>query len=107
MRIHVSRTKKTSDYPCSQPKPTIIPQSVKTPTSTVQAKSNEEGLADWEAQRQKWARLGSPWMDKIPNPSGELVQPWIQRKLTLGKPNDKYEQEADRVASQVVQHINA
>lgn len=30
----------------------------------------------------------------------------IQAKLTIGQPNDKYEQEADRVASQVVQQIN-
>ncbi len=33
--------------------------------------------------------------------------PPIQAKLTIGAPNDKYEQEADRVASQVVQQINA
>jgi hypothetical protein len=31
----------------------------------------------------------------------------IQAKLTIGQPNDRYEQEADRVASQVVQQINA
>lgn len=30
----------------------------------------------------------------------------IQAKLTIGQPGDKYEQEADRVASQVVQQIN-
>ncbi len=34
------------------------------------------------------------------------VQP-IQAKLTIGQPNDKYEQEADRVAAMVVQQINA
>lgn len=33
--------------------------------------------------------------------------PPIQPKLTLGKPNDRYEQEADRVAAEVVQRINA
>ncbi|QUY45443.1 hypothetical protein [Acaryochloris marina] len=73
---------------------------------TIQAKSNEEGLAEWEAQRQKWERFGSSWMDKVPNPSGELAQPWIQRKLTLAPPGDKYEKEADRVPSQVFQPIN-
>lgn len=31
----------------------------------------------------------------------------VQAKLTIGEPNDKYEQEADRVAAQVVQKINA
>jgi hypothetical protein len=30
----------------------------------------------------------------------------VQPKLAIGQPNDKYEQEADRVASQVVQRIN-
>lgn len=31
----------------------------------------------------------------------------VQPKLTIGEPNDKYEQEADRVASEVVQRINS
>jgi hypothetical protein len=31
----------------------------------------------------------------------------VQTKLTIGKPGDKYEQEADRVAAQVVNQINA
>jgi hypothetical protein len=31
----------------------------------------------------------------------------VQPKLTIGQPNDKYEQEADRVAEKVVQQINA
>ncbi|NEQ84567.1 MAG: DUF4157 domain-containing protein [Moorea sp. SIO2I5] len=31
----------------------------------------------------------------------------LQAKLTIGKPGDKYEQEADRVARQVVQQINS
>jgi hypothetical protein len=31
----------------------------------------------------------------------------IQRKLTIGQPGDKYEQEADQVASQVVEQINS
>jgi hypothetical protein len=33
--------------------------------------------------------------------------PTLQAKLTIGAPNDPYEQEADRVAAQVVQTINA
>ena len=35
------------------------------------------------------------------------LMPPIQAKLTIGRPNDKYEQEADRVAAQVVKQINA
>lgn len=33
--------------------------------------------------------------------------PSLQTKLTIGQPHDKYEQEADRVALQVVQQINS
>jgi len=32
---------------------------------------------------------------------------WVQRKLTIGQPNDRYEQEADQVAAAVVQRIHA
>ncbi|MEH2277910.1 MAG: hypothetical protein V7K40_24780 [Nostoc sp.] len=34
-------------------------------------------------------------------------QPLVQTKLTIGEPGDKYEQEADRVAAQVVNQIHA
>jgi hypothetical protein len=40
------------------------------------------------------------------SPQPSLASP-IQRQLTIGQPGDKYEQEADRVASQVVEQINA
>ncbi|MEL6555735.1 MAG: DUF4157 domain-containing protein [Cyanobacteria bacterium J06621_11] len=39
----------------------------------------------------------------IPPPNGKP----IQTKLTIGEPGDKYEQEADQVADQVVQQINS
>ncbi|MEO1124848.1 MAG: DUF4157 domain-containing protein [Cyanobacteria bacterium J06639_16] len=38
-------------------------------------------------------------------PISALGQP-LQAKLTIGQPNDKYEQEADRVARQVVKNLN-
>ena len=41
----------------------------------------------------------------IQDPTGTSRQP-IQPKLTIGAPGDQYEQEADRVASQVVQQIH-
>ena len=44
--------------------------------------------------------LTAPRQDS--NGKGQIVQP----KLTIGRPNDKYEQEADRVAAQVVRQIN-
>jgi Domain of unknown function (DUF4157) len=40
-------------------------------------------------------------------PSLPSSPPLIQAKLTIGAPGDKYEQEADRVAQQVVQRLNA
>ncbi len=41
------------------------------------------------------------------NAPGTEPPPPIQTKLTIGQPGDKYEQEADQVASQVVQQINS
>ncbi|HEY9697910.1 MAG TPA: DUF4157 domain-containing protein [Trichocoleus sp.] len=46
---------------------------------------------------------GNNQRDITPGLTGKLP---IQAKLTIGEPNDKYEQEADRVARQVVQQIN-
>ncbi|WP_199316983.1 DUF4157 domain-containing protein [Chroococcidiopsis sp [FACHB-1243]] len=40
-------------------------------------------------------------------PPERKAMPPIQAKLTIGQPGDKYEQEADRVAAQVVNQINA
>jgi 5-methylcytosine-specific restriction endonuclease McrA len=43
-----------------------------------------------------------------PNPQWWRSQPaFVQAKLTVGAPNDQYEQEADRVASQVVQRLQS
>ncbi|ABW33211.1 eCIS core domain-containing protein [Acaryochloris marina] len=106
-RTHAYKPEKSKSQPIPQPISSDQAQSATPVPPPLQAKTNEEGLAEWKAQQEKWERFGTPWKDKVPNPSGELVQPWIQRKLTLGQPGDKYEQEADRVASQVVQQINA
>lgn len=106
-RTHAYKPEKSKSQPIPQPISSDQAQLATPVPPPLQAKTNEEGLAEWKAQQEKWERFGTPWMDKVPNPSGELAQPWIQRKLTLGQPGDKYEQEADRVASQVVQQINA
>lgn len=103
MRTQTSRSKKPTSQKLPQAKEVTQPPLVEVPLMQT---SNEEGLAAWEIQRQKWERFGTPWMDKVPNLSGEINQPWIQPKLTIGQPNDKYEKEADRVAKQVVTNIN-
>jgi hypothetical protein len=48
---------------------------------------------------------GAVQRSPLNSPQQSLVSP-LQAKLTIGEPGDKYEQEADRVASQVVQQIN-
>lgn len=40
-------------------------------------------------------------------PSFDFANVSVQPKLTIGEPNDRYEQEADRVASDVVKQINS
>lgn len=98
MRIHTSHSKKPNSQALPQPQNTSSPQSMV--ISPLQAKSNEEGLAEWKAQQEKWARLGSPWMNKVPNPSGDLAQPWIQQKLPIKASNNWYQQGAERLTVQ-------
>lgn len=45
------------------------------------------------------------WVSNHPLMRGQALP--IQPKLTIGQPNDQYEQEADRVAREVVQKINS
>jgi Domain of unknown function (DUF4157)/Effector protein len=63
-------------------------------------------MADVQAQLEHAQRYGHSLskMSLSPRPS---APPMIQPKLTIGAPGDKYEQEADRVAQQVVQRLNA
>jgi len=51
------------------------------------------------------ANSAPPILDKLVTPPPRSAP--IQAKLTIGEPGDRYEQEADRVASQVVQQIHA
>lgn len=113
MRTHqYAQKKRASQSSCtSVPRPSEVQSSVQ--HQPIQAKSNEEGLAEHAERLRKFQRLGNPFLDKGPprfdNDMSNPLQPkpWIQRKMTLGQPGDKYEQEADRVASQVVRQINA
>ncbi|MBD2539360.1 alpha/beta hydrolase [Coleofasciculus sp. FACHB-SPT36] len=63
-------------------------------------------------QIQAMGRLGTPGVQlggkRSPlNSSQQLSEPPIQAKLTIGEPGDKYEQEADRVAAQVINCLNS
>jgi hypothetical protein len=72
-------------------------QRVVAPASESESLESEESLAQRETvQRQEESKeTGTP--HSLP----------VQAKLTIGEPGDKYEQEADRVAADVVQRINA
>lgn len=66
------------------------------PTSRSQMLGQLSNVGDRELSTYNFAQL----------PLGSSVAP-VQAKLTIGKPNDPYEQEADRVAHQVVQQIHS
>jgi len=65
-----------------------------TPPPVIQTKAEATELPEWE-------QANSYDLDIL-----NLNQAPIQAKLTLGEPNDRYEQEADQVAAQVVQRMN-
>ncbi len=67
-----------------------------------------EQAADLQTLQKKAQQPGFNFTDIsifAPNQTSKSIP--IQPKLNLGQPNDKYEQEADRVAAQVVQSINS
>lgn len=112
MRTHqYAHKKRASSSHILVPRPSEVQSSVE--PQPIQAKSKEEGLAEHAERLRKFQRLGNSMIrmgpPRLDNNMASSVQPqpWIQRKLTIGQPGDKYEQEADRVASQVVQTINA
>ncbi|TVQ51416.1 MAG: DUF4157 domain-containing protein [Spirulina sp. DLM2.Bin59] len=65
-----------------------------TPPPVIQPKAEAAELPEWQ-------RANSYDLDIL-----NLNATPIQAKLTIGEPNDKYEQEADQVAAQVVQRMN-
>ncbi len=68
-------------------------------SSSVQTKSDTKGR-----QGHRASGFGHSFGNLMVSPPTSLA---IQPKLTIGQPGDKYEQEADNVAADVVQRINA
>lgn len=93
---------KTDTVPSSTP-PITQPTS---PSPTIAPKSNAEGLAEHAERLEKFQRLDSSMVQMGPPRLGHRNPIPIQPKLTIGAPGDKYEQEADRVAKQVVTQIH-
>ena len=67
-----------------------------------QPETSQAEPPDLQTQLETASRLGHSF-SKISASTPAIIQP----KLTIGAPDDKYEQEADRVAAQVVQQIQA
>ncbi len=91
----------------AQPTPFFQPQAVS--PATIQAKSgdvSEEEVQRMPAFDSEVTSNGEVQRRQINSPQHTSAFP-IQAKLTIGESGDKYEQEADRVASQVVEQINA
>ncbi len=84
-----------------QPKTPLVQRQVEdtTPTEIATGESSQRGGIPFPIP------LSPP--DVPSHSSTTRGVPAIQAKLTIGQPNDFYEQEADRVAAQVVQQINA
>ncbi|WP_446375174.1 eCIS core domain-containing protein [Coleofasciculus sp. E2-BRE-01] len=70
-----------------------------------QASSPKQEMPDLQAKLKQAESFGYNAAN-IPTVPSSSATP-IQAKLTIGEPNDKYEQEADQVASQVVNQINS
>ena len=49
-----------------------------------------------------WRKLGCPCGGGCPECGDDLAEPNVQAKLRIGAPDDEFEQEADRVADQVM-----
>jgi len=70
------------------------------PSATAEAASTD--TPDFQA-RLDFARIHAPNLNSLAaNSSGDRAPSTVQPKLTVGAPNDQYEQEADRVADQVM-----
>lgn len=70
------------------------------PSATAEAASTD--TPDFQA-RLDFARSHAPNLSRLAaNSSGDRTSSTVQTKLTVGAPGDQYEQEADRVADQVM-----
>jgi hypothetical protein len=89
-------------------RPSSLASSYTVPVQTELDERSPQTLAQLKAQREKQETRGHDYLHNISfensNSRSNLYS--VQPKLTIGQPNDKYEQEADQVASQVVNNIN-
>ncbi len=108
-RLHIhkkafSQSASTSASNLFQSRPFVVPE---TATPTPQETPDFQQQQEWK-QPKGINLLGIPNIvagsSPLPEPPQALQ---LQAKLTIGEPGDRYEQEADRVAADVVQRIHA
>ncbi len=85
------------------------PFAIQAQTASVEREQQE--LPDLQTQLEAAKQFGHHFAGTT-NPASNATstrpsQPFIQPKLTIGAVGDKYEQEADRVATQVVEQLNS
>ncbi len=73
----------------------------------VQEKPQTHETPDLQAQLESAQRFGHNFANISISAPNSSTPPPIQPKLTIGEPGDKYEQEADKTAAEVVQRLHA
>lgn len=96
-----NQSKSTPEPTTAAPQTTLQPRPFAQPTQTESTPTLEDVHAQLEHAQQSGHHLTN-FAASQPEPPPLSIQP----KLTIGAPGDKYEQEADRVAQQVVQRIH-
>ncbi|MBL1176286.1 hypothetical protein [Pantanalinema sp. GBBB05] len=91
--------KSVSDLTAAVPQTTLQPRPFAQPTA--EPKPTLEAIQAQLEHAQQFGHHLANFAASQPEPPPSTIQP----KLTIGAPEDKYEQEADRVAQQVVQQI--
>ncbi len=89
--------------------PSKTPQNLSSLQRRITPPAQQEGgqsLEEMREMRQRFEATGSTWVWGH-NGTPETPPDQVQAKLTIGEVGDKYEQEADTVAADVVKKINA
>ncbi len=100
-RIRAEGKKSSSLIPGYKPKQFSFLQ----PRYQDQVETESDSLT--ENKQQNSLEQSNPRLPSVGHSFGRVSVLPIQTKLAIGQPNDKYEQEADRVAAQVVQQVNS
>ncbi|HEY9651606.1 MAG TPA: DUF4157 domain-containing protein [Coleofasciculaceae cyanobacterium] len=105
-RLHIQRKapSKSSSAPVTNP---FKSRPFAPPTTNEEAPLQQQTTPDLQAQQERRQGFGYNFANVSVTPRDTVAPLMLQPKLTIGEPGDKYEQEADDMARQVVSQINA